>query len=31
MAQMFDANVLSPLWLQSNMGYTSSWAGFATA
>lgn len=28
---MFAANVLTPLWLQSYMGYTSTWAGFATA
>jgi len=28
---MFAANVLTPLWLQSYMGYTSSWAGYATA
>ena len=28
---MFGANVLTPLWLQSNMGYTSTWAGLATA
>lgn len=28
---MFAANVLTPLWLQQNMGYTSTWAGMATA
>jgi DHA2 family multidrug resistance protein len=28
---MFAANVLTPLWLQSYMGYTSTWAGMATA
>ena len=28
---MFAANVLTPLWLQSYMGYTATWAGFATA
>jgi DHA2 family multidrug resistance protein len=28
---MFAANVLTPLWLQTNMGYTSTWAGYATA
>jgi len=28
---MFAANVLTPLWLQSYMGYTASWAGMATA
>lgn len=28
---MFAANVLTPLWLQSYMGYTSTWAGLATA
>lgn len=28
---IFAANVLAPLWLQSYMGYTSTWAGFATA
>src|SRR4030095_15919220 len=28
---MFGANVLTPLWLQSYMGYTSSWAGMTTA
>jgi DHA2 family multidrug resistance protein len=28
---MFGANVLTPLWLQSYMGYTPSWAGMATA
>lgn len=27
----FAVNVLTPLWLQSYMGYTSSWAGLATA
>jgi MFS family permease len=27
----FAANVLTPLWLQSYMGYTSSWAGLATS
>jgi len=28
---VFAANVLTPLWLQSYMGYTATWAGFATA
>jgi MFS transporter, DHA2 family, multidrug resistance protein len=28
---MFAVNVLTPLWLQSYMGYTSTWAGYATA
>jgi DHA2 family multidrug resistance protein len=28
---MFAANVLTPLWLQSYMGYTSTWAGMTTA
>ena len=28
---MFAANVLTPLWLQSFMGYTATWAGLATA
>lgn len=28
---MFAANVLTPLWLQSFMGYTSTWAGMTTA
>ena len=28
---MFAVNVLTPLWLQSYMGYTSTWAGLATA
>lgn len=28
---MFGANVLTPLWLQSYMGYTASWAGMTTA
>ncbi|HWY65348.1 MAG TPA: DHA2 family efflux MFS transporter permease subunit [Rhizomicrobium sp.] len=28
---MFGANVLTPLWLQSYMGYTPTWAGMATA
>lgn len=28
---MFAANVLTPLWLQSYMGYTSTWAGQTTA
>jgi DHA2 family multidrug resistance protein len=28
---MFGVNVLTPLWLQSYMGYTSTWAGMATA
>jgi MFS transporter, DHA2 family, multidrug resistance protein len=27
----FAANVLTPLWLQSNMGYTATWAGYANA
>jgi DHA2 family multidrug resistance protein len=26
----FGANVLTPLWLQTNMGYTATWAGYAT-
>ena len=28
---MFAANVLTPLWLQSYMGYTATWAGYACA
>jgi DHA2 family multidrug resistance protein len=28
---MFGANVLTPLWLQSYMGYTATWAGLTTA
>jgi len=28
---MFGANVLTPMWLQSYMGYTSTWAGMTTA
>jgi DHA2 family multidrug resistance protein len=28
---MFGSNVLTPLWLQSYMGYTATWAGYATA
>jgi DHA2 family multidrug resistance protein len=28
---MFAANVLTPLWLQSYMGYTATWAGLTTA
>src|SRR5262245_26267845 len=28
---IFGMNVLTPLWLQSYMGYTSTWAGLATA
>jgi MFS transporter, DHA2 family, multidrug resistance protein len=28
---MFGANVLTPLWLQSYMGYTATWAGMTTA
>jgi DHA2 family multidrug resistance protein len=28
---MFGANVLTPLWLQSYMGYTPTWAGMTTA
>jgi len=28
---MFASNVLTPLWLQSYMGYTSTWAGLTTA
>jgi DHA2 family multidrug resistance protein len=28
---MFGSNVLTPLWLQSHMGYTATWAGLATA
>ncbi|MDH6148229.1 MULTISPECIES: DHA2 family efflux MFS transporter permease subunit [Paraburkholderia] len=27
----FGATVLTPLWLQNNMGYTATWAGYATA
>ncbi|MBB6252177.1 DHA2 family efflux MFS transporter permease subunit [Nitrospirillum iridis] len=27
----FGTAVLTPLWLQSNMGYTATWAGYATA
>lgn len=26
----FAGNVITPLWLQSNMGYTATWAGYAT-
>ncbi len=26
----FASNVVTPLWLQSNMGYTATWAGYAT-
>ena len=26
----FATNVLTPLWLQSNMGYTATWAGYIT-
>src|SRR6201996_4247891 len=29
-AGMFSANVLIPLWLQTNQGYTASWAGLVT-
>jgi DHA2 family multidrug resistance protein len=29
-AGMFSANVLIPLWLQTNQGYTASWAGIVT-
>src|ERR1700761_950756 len=29
-AGMFSANVLIPLWLQTNQGYTASWAGYVT-
>ena len=29
-AGMFSANVLIPLWLQTNLGYTASWAGIVT-
>jgi DHA2 family multidrug resistance protein len=29
-AGMFSANVLIPLWLQTNQGYTASWAGVVT-
>jgi DHA2 family multidrug resistance protein len=29
-AGMFSANVLVPLWLQTNQGYTASWAGIVT-
>jgi DHA2 family multidrug resistance protein len=28
---MFGANVLTPLWLQTDMGYTATWAGMTTA
>jgi len=28
---VFGANVLTPLWLQSYMGYTATWAGYAVA
>jgi DHA2 family multidrug resistance protein len=28
---MFGANVLTPMWLQSYMGYTATWAGLTTA
>jgi DHA2 family multidrug resistance protein len=28
---MFGANVLTPLWLQTYMGYTATWAGMTTA
>jgi len=28
---MFGANVMTPLWLQSYMGYTATWAGMTTA
>src|SRR5262249_2490178 len=28
---MFAANVLTPLWLQTFMGYTATWAGLTTA
>ena len=28
---MFGANVLTPLWLQTYMGYTATWAGLTTA
>lgn len=28
---IFAANMLTPLWLQAHMGYTSTWAGLATA
>src|SRR5262245_13020499 len=28
---MFGSNVLTPLWLQSYMGYTATWAGLTTA
>jgi MFS transporter, DHA2 family, multidrug resistance protein len=28
---MFGANVVTPLWLQSYMGYTATWAGMTTA
>ena len=30
-AGFFSANVLVPLWLQTNLGYTATWAGRATA
>ena len=30
MGAFFASNVLTPLWLQSNMGYTATWAGYVT-
>lgn len=30
MGAFFATNVLTPLWLQSNMGYTATWAGYVT-
>ena len=30
MGAFFATNVLTPLWLQSNMGYTATWAGYIT-
>jgi DHA2 family multidrug resistance protein len=30
-AAFFSISLLVPLWLQQNLGYTSTWAGFATA
>ena len=31
MGAFFAVNVLTPLWLQEQMGYTASWAGYASA
>jgi DHA2 family multidrug resistance protein len=30
-AAFFAIGLLVPLWLQRNLGYTSTWAGYATA